>query len=172
MIPKTMPLDTEMVHQNVLEEFYGRAREKHIQLECIAPGSPSEIWTDLMMLRQVLQNLISNAIKYSPRGSVVYFEIHTGPDEIEFVVRDEGQGMTPEDLTKLYKPFARLSARPTANETSVGVGLSIVKGLVDVLGGQILCQSQLGAGTTFRVILPKGCPDGSAVSTGEYALLA
>lgn len=172
MIPKTVSLDTGMIHQNVLEEFYGRAREKHIQLECLAPEIPSEIWTDLMMLRQVLQNLISNAIKYSSRGSVVYFEIHTGPEEIEFVVRDEGQGMTPEDLTNLYKPFARLSARPTANESSVGVGLSIVKGLVDVLGGQILCQSQLGAGTTFRVILPKGSPDGSPVSTGEYALLA
>lgn len=172
MIPKNVGLDTGMIHQNVLEEFYGRAREKHIQLECIAPEVPSEIWTDLMMLRQVLQNLISNAIKYSPRGSVVYFEMHTGQGEIEFVVRDEGQGMTPEDLTNLYKPFARLSARPTANESSVGVGLSIVKGLVDVLGGQILCQSQLGAGTTFRVILPKGSPDGLTVSTGEYALVA
>ncbi|MBT6432604.1 MAG: HAMP domain-containing histidine kinase [Deltaproteobacteria bacterium] len=172
MVPKAVALDTGMIHQNVLEEFYGRARAKHIQLECIAPERPHELWTDLIMLRQILQNLISNAIKYSSRGSVVYFEIHTGFDEVEFVVRDEGQGMTPEDMTNLYKPFARLSARPTANESSVGVGLSIVKGLVDVLGGQILCQSQLGAGTTFRVILPIGSPEGSSTSTGEFALLA
>ena len=102
-------------------------------------------------------------------GSRGYFEIFSSDDDVEFVVRDEGQGMTPEDLTKLYKPFARISSRPTANESSVGVGLSIVKGLVDALGGQILCQSQLGVGTSFRVILPLGSPDRIPIPSGAYA---
>ena len=110
------------------------------------------------MLRQILENLVSNAIKYSARGSRIYFEMYCADEEVEFVIRDEGQGMTAEDLTQLYKPFARLSSRPTGNESSVGVGLSIVRGLVEVLGGQILCQSQLGVGTTFRVSCPWAAP--------------
>ena len=169
MVPRSVSLDTGMIHQAVLDEFYGRAREKHIQLECTMPERPVGFWTDVLMLRQILENLVSNAIKYSARGSRVYFEIFSSDEEVEFVVRDEGQGMTPEDLTKLYKPFARISSRPTANESSVGVGLSIVKGLVDALGGQILCQSQLGIGTSFRVILPLGSPDKIPTPSGAYA---
>lgn len=170
--PQFSLFDTEMVCEELLGDFFARAKAKNIELKCLAPTTAVQLKTDVTMLRQILQNLLSNAIKYSAHGSHVHFEIHASEAEVEFVVRDAGQGMSPNDLTQLYKPFARMSSVPTGDESSVGVGLSIVKGLVDILDGHILCQSQLGHGTTFRVLLPLGEPAAHPSQSGEFALMA
>ena len=103
---------------------------------------------------QVFDNLISNALKFSPPQTTVY--VHTYPENgfVLVSVRDEGPGINAEDQKKMFGKFCRLTARPTGGESSNGLGLSIVKRLVDAMGGSIQCQSTPGMGTTFMVRLP------------------
>jgi signal transduction histidine kinase len=110
---------------------------------------------DEKAVAQVVDNLLSNAIKFSALGGEVAMEAGEVKNEIVIVVKDNGPGFSPEDLPKLFGRFSRLSARPTGGESSHGLGLSIVKRLVDAMGGQILCQSELGKGAIFTVVVPK-----------------
>ncbi len=71
-------------------------------------------------------------------------------------IQDEGPGINPDDMTKLFGKFQRLSARPTGNETSTGLGLAIVKKLIEAMGGTVHCESKPGNGSTFIIELPAG----------------
>ncbi len=105
---------------------------------------------------QILDNLVSNAIKYSLSDSVIVIatrRIHH--DAVAIEVRDQGLGMSEDDLRRVFGKFQRLSASPTGNETSNGLGLSIVRSLVHMLDGEITVHSAgKNQGTTFTVILP------------------
>jgi signal transduction histidine kinase len=103
---------------------------------------------------QVLDNLISNAIKFSSCGKSVFVHVRGNEHSIYIEVQDEGQGISQEDQKKLFGKFARLSARPTAGESSTGLGLSIVKSMVEAMNGKIWCESEFGQGATFIVELP------------------
>ncbi len=116
---------------------------------------------DAECIREIFDNLISNAIKYSPTGKKIEVNIyhHQPPDKREktiiFSVRDEGQGLTSEDMKKLFGKFERLSAKPTGGETSTGLGLSIVKQLAELHGGKVWAESEgKNQGATFFVELP------------------
>ena len=100
-----------------------------------------------------MDNLISNAIKFTPSGRRIYLDLANGGDGAVFSIRDEGPGISKEDQKKMFRKFQRLSAKPTGGESSTGLGLSIVKSLVERLDGQIDVESQLGKGTTFRIKL-------------------
>ncbi|MCU0428093.1 MAG: ATP-binding protein [Candidatus Kapabacteria bacterium] len=116
------------------------------------------IRADEKAFRQVLDNMISNAIKYSQPWHPVYVStaVHSKGNTrtVRISVRDEGPGLSEDDKTKLFGKFARLSAVPTAGESSTGLGLSIVKKLVELQHGQVWCDSELGQGATFTVELP------------------
>ncbi len=103
---------------------------------------------------QILENLISNALKFSPPNTRLH--VHTLPekDEVAVSIRDEGPGISPADQDKLFKKFSRLTAQPTGGESSTGLGLSIVKRLAEAMSGNIQCWSELGAGATFTLRLP------------------
>lgn len=103
---------------------------------------------------QVVDNLIGNAIKFSPSGSVVRIGLARGADGIRFSVRDQGPGLTEEDRKRLFGTFARLSAQPTGGEKSTGLGLAIVKRIVDAHHGTIDVQGKPGEGAAFIVTLP------------------
>ncbi len=116
---------------------------------------------DAECIREIFDNLISNAVKYSPKGKKIEVKIchHQPPDTREktiiFSVRDEGQGLTSEDMKKLFGKFERLSAKPTAGEPSTGLGLSIVKQLAELHGGRVWAESEgKNLGATFFVELP------------------
>lgn len=112
---------------------------------------------DPIRTHEIMDNLISNAVKYSPRGCIirVLVESPAHPEGVvRFSVADEGPGFTDEDKTKLFGRFQTLSARPTGGELSSGLGLSIVKNLVEIQGETISVDSALGEGTTFRVEFP------------------
>ncbi len=111
-------------------------------------------WTDRSTTIQIFDNLISNALKYAPPQTRVL--VHAGREGAEVVisVKDEGPGISASDQEKLFGKFARLTARPTGGESSTGLGLSIVKRLVEAMNGSIECQSTLGHGATFTVRLP------------------
>ncbi|MEP6671228.1 MAG: HAMP domain-containing sensor histidine kinase [Chthoniobacter sp.] len=108
---------------------------------------------DRKAVLQIVDNLVSNALKYSPPGSVIALTVQALDEEVEFAVRDQGPGISAEDQKKLFQKHTRLSARPTGGESSVGLGLSIVKRLAEAMGGSVTCESTMGAGATFALRL-------------------
>lgn len=116
-------------------------------------------------LREALDNYISNAIKYSPFGKTVSVTlVKTGSDQyVEFGVRDQGPGLTDEDKAKIFGKFKKLSAQPTGGESSTGLGLSIVKTIIELHHGTVGCDSTLGEGAYFWVRLPLNRKPESAI---------
>nr|MBA3963523.1 HAMP domain-containing histidine kinase [Chthoniobacterales bacterium] len=115
-----------------------------------------QLWarTDRGVTVQILDNLISNAVKYAPPKARVFIESGYDEGRVFASVRDQGPGISEADQAQLFRKYTRLTARPTGGESSTGLGLSIVKRLVEALRGSIECQSELGAGATFTVRLP------------------
>lgn len=113
-----------------------------------------QLSTDRFLLWRVLENLISNAIKFSPEGKTISVGAKKINNEIEFLIHDEGPGFSEEDKLKMFRKFQKLSAVPTGGENSTGLGLSIVKMIVDKLGGSIQVESKIGEGTCFYVKIP------------------
>jgi signal transduction histidine kinase len=135
--------------------YNGRGAEKNITVHFTYPAGKMEVFADRLACEQVLDNIISNAVKYSPHGKNVWVSIEeTSNKEIVIAVKDEGPGLSEEDMKKLFGKFARLSARPTGGEHSTGLGLSIVKKMVEAMHGRVWCESELGKGAAFFVALP------------------
>jgi signal transduction histidine kinase len=142
------PLVSQIVGQNL---YAAKAKQIDIRL-----GVQKDliVRTDSAAALQVLDNLISNAVKYSPKNSTVHVHLVPEKGHALVLVRDEGPGISDEDQKKLFGKYCRLTAQPTGGESSTGLGLSIAKRLAQQLGGDILCRSALGAGTTFTFRLP------------------
>jgi signal transduction histidine kinase len=123
-----------------------------------APNSPVQVFCDGARIAQVLNNLVSNAIKYSPRGGDVLVSVVVAGDEATLAVRDSGIGIAPADTKHIFEPFRRTRAsREIA--PGVGLGLSVARRIVEAHGGRIEVDSKLGAGSTFRVHLPLSGPE-------------
>ncbi len=159
LTPKAFKL--QKVVNAVVEEQEIYAASKNITLHIKNSPAPVHVYADESATQQVLANLVSNAVKYSPRGRSVFVSIDNSDDGRQTTkttcilrVRDEGPGLSDEDKKKLFGKFAQLSARPTGGEHSTGLGLSIVKRLVEAMNGRIWCESEFGAGATFVVELP------------------
>lgn len=118
---------------------------------------------DTSDLQRVLENLITNAIKFSPPGTSVFINARPSNLGVSISVQDQGPGFTSEDKRKMFKKFQRLSAQPTGGESSTGLGLAIVKSLVERLKGQITVESTPGVGTEFILDFPH-------VDTAEHRL--
>jgi len=143
----------DVCHQ-VVDNMLGMATKKNIEL--IKEVDESKvIYIDRLSMMQIAENLISNAIKYSYPNSKVLISCIAQQDSFTLTVEDFGQGMDADDLTKLYKPYTKMSSKPTAGENSVGLGLSIVKHLVEINNGTIKCESQKGVGTKFVLSFPQ-----------------
>lgn len=138
--------------QELVEQIQTSDGGKHqIVLEA-APDTPDTLTADAKSLRQVLMNLLSNAVKYSPSGSMVTLELGRDGDYVRIVVRDQGIGIPPEDLPRLFEAFQR--AKNALSISGTGLGLSIVKRAVEAHQGSISVHSEMGVGTTFTVRLP------------------
>jgi signal transduction histidine kinase/response regulator of citrate/malate metabolism len=125
--------------------------------QIISVSSPlaHNVSCDIDRIREAIDNLLSNAIKYSPVGGHIELLVSHEDGATAVRVRDEGQGLSPEDMGRLFGRFQRLSAKPTAGENSTGLGLSIVKRIVELHGGTVSADSAgPGRGTTFRITLP------------------
>jgi signal transduction histidine kinase len=110
---------------------------------------------DADRIREAIDNLVSNAVKYSPIGGAIDLLVGREGGGIIVQIRDQGAGLSPEDISRLFGRFQRLSAKPTAGETSTGLGLSIVKRIVDLHGGRVTVESLgPGQGATFKMSLP------------------
>lgn len=135
----------------IVEEYHPRAAQKGIILFYEPLPTPHEIYADRQALYQVLDNLVSNAVKYSPAWQHVWVRVERRESVIRIAVQDNGPGLTAADKEKLFTKFGRLSAQPTGQESSTGLGLSIVKRLVEAMNGKVWCESEQGAGATFIV---------------------
>lgn len=112
------------------------------------------VLADSERLYQSIENLFSNAVKYSPFGSPINIRVERVNNAVRLSVQDFGAGLSDEDQKKLFGKFQKLSPRPTGNESSNGLGLSIAKLIVELHGGRIWAESRLGAGSTFSIELP------------------
>lgn len=134
--------------------FSHAAQKKNMQWH--VAHAEGTIQTDPDMLLRILENLVSNAFKFSGAGKTVKLNTVHNNDTLRFEVVDAGLGIPADDIPNLFKKFQRLSNKPTAGEGSTGLGLSIVKELVGLLGGEISVTSVVGEGSTFVVTLPTG----------------
>lgn len=145
--------DLSPVVWEALVQFEDRARKKNIRLTQDIPLEPMVVRADPLLVRQVLDNLVSNAVKFSPRGTQVEVRLEALPMGVRLSVQDQGPGLTPEDRIHLFGRYRRLSAQPSDGEASVGLGLFIVKQMVDAMEGSIEVESEPGRGACFRVTL-------------------
>ena len=139
---------------SLTDDYLEPAQAKSITLQTSLPEASLFVLADKTMLYGVLENLLSNALKFSPSGTTVTLSAYTQDTMCRMAVQDEGPGISHEDKAKLFGKFARLSARPTGGEHSTGLGLSIVKKMVEAMHGRVWCESELGKGATFIAELP------------------
>ena len=129
------------------------AKNKNITLTT-ALGEVPNLPIDVDRMRQVIDNLLSNAVKFSPSGTTVHLTCGQQGNGQVFSVADQGPGIPEEDFDKLFGAFQKLDNQPTAGEKSTGLGLSIVKKIIDAHEGDISVESEIGKGTTFTVKIP------------------
>jgi signal transduction histidine kinase len=148
------PVDISGLVSEVAEANKPTATNKQQTIIVSAPPARPAL-CDADRMREAIDNLVSNAIKYSPIGGKISLLVTHDDDSAIIRVTDEGAGLSPEDLGRLFGRFQRLSAKPTAGESSTGLGLSIVKRIVDMHGGEVTADSPgPGQGSTFTITLP------------------
>jgi signal transduction histidine kinase len=131
-----------------------QADASHVSLSVDAPA-PLWAHADPLRISQALDNLVSNAIKYSPDGGAVTVRARTSDDWVQLQVQDTGMGISEEENSRIFTRFFRTQAAQEAAIPGVGLGLSITKTIVERHGGAITCESKPGAGTTFTMTLPR-----------------
>ncbi len=143
--------DIKLLLKKMIEDFSLAAAQKELKVNFESNDEKVILKTDGSSLSEIIENLLSNAIKYSPQGKTVHVKCFNENGNAVIEIKDEGQGFTEEDKKSVFKKFARLSAKPTGGEHSTGLGLSIVKKLTDILGGEVTFESEPGLGSTFRL---------------------
>ncbi len=129
------------------------AEAKGLQLDTALADLPDSLF-DAGWLAQVIDNILSNAVKFSKPGSNVAVSSRLVETNIEIAVADQGPGIPSAELGQIFGKFEKLSTRPTAGEKSTGLGLSIAKNAVEAHGGQIRVESEVGVGTVFTILIP------------------
>ncbi|MBC8039492.1 MAG: ATP-binding protein, partial [Opitutaceae bacterium] len=153
--PASERVETKALLDFVFQSHQLATRAKRITILIESDGAP--VKGDPTSCRQVLMNLVSNAVKYSPKGSTIWITARRDEADgsmVRLAVRDQGPGLSAEDQRKLFTPYTRLTSKTTASEHSVGLGLSIVKLMTEAMGGRVICESRLGEGAVFAAVLP------------------
>jgi signal transduction histidine kinase len=148
-----MPTEIADITSGVLAHYIHAAERKK---QTIIFRQHEELWVngDVQRLFQVFDNLVSNAIKYSPLGGTIWITLKKHDGKVLFCIQDEGEGFSDADKLKAFAFFQKLSAQPTGGESSSGIGLAIVQQIVHLHGGNVRIESELGKGATMIVELP------------------
>ncbi len=141
--------------KTIMDSLNVIARDKGIVLEGIIPDKKIEIWGDPDKLNQVISNLVDNAIKYNRPSGLVQVSLEEADDSINISVRDTGMGIPKDDLDKVFDRFYRVERVATAGISGTGLGLPIVKDIVNMHRGAISVESEINTGSKFTVALPK-----------------
>lgn len=145
-------LNINDIINELINHYIPIAQKKNVTIKYVSIDVYSKI--DKSALTQICDNIISNAIKFSPYDKKIEITLEAVNDRYYIYVKDEGPGISHEDRKKLFKKYAKLSAKPTGGEHSTGLGLSIVKKLVEFMNGKIDCFSEYGNGATFIIEIP------------------
>jgi signal transduction histidine kinase len=148
-------VDLASILKETVFEFKEKAESKNISIDISQIHEGKSVMVDTFFLKQVFENLLSNALKFSPLGSRVYIGTESHHEYHHVYVKDEGPGISDKDKIKLFSKYMTLSAKPTGDETSTGLGLSIVKKYVEEMNGSVWCESELRKGAKFIVAFPK-----------------
>lgn len=154
VIERKENLHPQLLLEEVCESFKAAAEEKKLDIITDIESLDIPIFVDKTILNRILHNFISNAIKFSPFNKRIFVSLFSKNDQIIFSVKDEGPGIAKEEQKLLFRPFQKLSPRPTNKEHSSGLGLYIVKMLAKRLHSQIEVISDEGKGAEFRLIFP------------------
>lgn len=154
-VPRLDAINLADAASRVVWRYQEAARRKQLQIHTDFAEGGCGVLADASALDQVLDNLLSNALKFSPPGRNVYVSVRPANGRIECVIRDEGPGFNDADKARMFRRYGRLSARPTAGEPSTGLGLSIVRKLVQLMNGELTCESNEGQGAEFSFRLPR-----------------
>jgi len=153
---KTEPISLKEAASRAVQQHQEAAKRKQLEFQTVLEGNGVLVQADAAALEQVLDNLVSNAIKFSPPGKQIRVTVREpGARFVECQVQDEGPGFTDADKARMFRRYSRLSARPTGGEPSTGLGLSIVKKLVLAMNGELACESTPGTGAIFAFRLPR-----------------
>lgn len=149
------PLDAQHIIGDAVRLMGVKAAEKKQTLEVqISPNAPS-LYADERAVRQILSNLVSNAVKFTPEGGRILVRADSTADgDFQLVCEDNGRGIPTEQLAKIFAPFSQINNRYDREEGGSGLGLSLVRGLVRLHGGRVWLESEIGAGTRAYVVLP------------------
>lgn len=143
---------------------YAQAQKKQIQLKTSLPFHLPMLWVDESRLRQVLLNLLNNAVKFTPNQGQVTLEViypavaDQSPDHLRIAVKDTGIGIAAKDIGRLFQPFVQIDSALNRQYEGTGLGLALVKKIVDLHGGQVSVTSEVGVGSCFTVDLPVAPP--------------
>ncbi|HEV3414403.1 MAG TPA: tetratricopeptide repeat-containing sensor histidine kinase [Puia sp.] len=148
-------MDLRIFAESRLDNFMPVAASKNIRLHLDCPNRSLYFLSDPQLLGRMLDNLLSNAIKYTGTGKNVWMSVSEDRDAISIQLRDEGVGILPDELPHLFAKYSKISSKPTNGEASTGLGLAIVKRICEELNGQISCESAVGEGSVFTVVLKK-----------------
>jgi len=148
------PVNLISVAKELADSYQERSKAKNITIHFQATEARYMALLDRNVIYQVLDNLISNAVKYTYQGSNIYVNLSQNEKHTHCFIKDEGPGIAEQDLPKLFGKFTRLSTKPTGGEHSTGLGLFIVKKLVEAMSGDVWCESEIGKGSTFAIKFP------------------
>lgn len=156
------PTSVVSLCQDSLALIMPQAHQKKIQVQTQWPGDPSPVVVDERRMRQALVNLLSNAVKFTPEGGTVSLEVSRlsppsslcGPPMLRFTVHDTGIGIAPEHLSKLFQPFVQIESALNRHYTGTGLGLALVKKIVELHRGRVGVSSEVGVGSCFTMDLP------------------
>jgi signal transduction histidine kinase len=158
------PTSIDQLCQSSLAFVKQQALKKQIQLQVVIPPHLPTMHLDERRIRQVLINLLNNAVKFTPDGGHIYLEamqLTQEPDQkyLRITVTDTGIGIAPENIQKLFKPFIQIDSALNRKYEGTGLGLSLVKQIVELHGGRVGLTSELGVGSCFTVEFPINNPD-------------
>jgi len=151
-------IDLEEIFQGVMATAAGLTKDKPITLHQNIPTGLPTVWADRTRVRQILLNLLSNAAKFTDEGSITLSATYDA-DKVTISVSDTGIGIAPQDIPKIFQEFYQLDGSTTRRYGGTGLGLIISKRLVEMHGGSIWVESELGKGSTFYFTLPLSGPE-------------
>ena len=153
--PVWREVDTQEAAHRATHGFEPAAEAKRLLLDIDVPSTAGPLRTDPVRLQQILVNLLSNAVRHSPEGGRVTLGVRPNGSTIEFLVRDDGAGIPPEAVERIFEPFERFDPH---SGVGTGLGLPVSRRLAEVLGGRLTVQTTLGKGATFILELPRTPP--------------
>ena len=158
-------VDLELCITDVIEQLRPLAQAKQQVLDCVFPDTRVVVWSDRDRLIQTIVNLVQNAIKFTPSGGAITVSVTVSDRQHALVtVRDTGPGVLPEHLEKVFDPFFRIQQGQRSGPKGLGLGLSIVKTLVELQGGEVAARNREGGGAEFSFTIPMHCAQTAPLS--------